>query len=278
MARRDPAIRASPNPPAHGGVFIRGGQHLRRSRQPRPGAQPWVRAHLHCGEHGEQRGGLLPGFRAAAGSVRGAGRHCEGVLAPTTNSRFTDHPRPQLSGCTSSVDGTEPPSPGTEDQRWWEGSFPRRSPLVLRPARRRRRVPRSPCGLWWSADSREGRSEEADAPEVFIPRSRGRSQPTPPVKAAAATTMGAIHPGKKALTCGSRETEGVERAWKGFGPRRRFLFVGRIEVVRPRRSSTCSFYFLFYFPFISHSNQLQIQIQMFCGKSYPQIILCHDKF
>jgi hypothetical protein len=38
------------------------------------------------------------------------------------------------------------------------------------------------------------------------------------------------------------------------------------------------FIFYFYFPFISHSNQLQIQIQMICGKLYPHIILCHDKF
>jgi hypothetical protein len=38
------------------------------------------------------------------------------------------------------------------------------------------------------------------------------------------------------------------------------------------------FIFCFYFPFISLSNQLQIQIQIFCGKPYPQIILCHDKF
>jgi hypothetical protein len=54
--------------------------------------------------------------------------------------------------------------------------------------------------------------------------------------------------------------------------------VGRIGEGQPKRSSSCSFYFLFYFPFISHSNQLQIQIQMFCGKFYPHIILCHDRF
>jgi hypothetical protein len=47
------------------------------------------------------------------------------------------------------------------------------------------------------------RKEEADAPRIFIPSARGRSQPIPPVKAVAATTTGAIHPEKKARTCGS---------------------------------------------------------------------------
>jgi hypothetical protein len=39
-----------------------------------------------------------------------------------------------------------------------------------------------------STGSREGRSQEADAPGIFIPRARGRFHPIPPVKEVAATT------------------------------------------------------------------------------------------
>jgi hypothetical protein len=47
----------------------------------------------------------------------------------------------------------------------------------------------SPCAvMWWSTDSREGRSQEADLPGIFIPRARGRFHPIPPVKEVAATT------------------------------------------------------------------------------------------
>jgi hypothetical protein len=122
-AGADPTARRPPSPPPPGPEP--GGAQVLPRRRTSPAIQTAApngtttspSASTLCGEYGEQRGGLLPGSRVAAGSVRGAERRCEGVLAPSTDSRFTDHPRPQLSGCTRSVDGTEPPSPDTEDQR-----------------------------------------------------------------------------------------------------------------------------------------------------------------
>jgi hypothetical protein len=80
------------------------------------------------------------------------------------------------------------------------------------------------------------RKEEADAPRIFIPSARGRSQPIPPVKAVAVTTTGAIHPEKKARTCGSAVT--VAEKSVGAGEKkiyRAFLTRGsRISVASDR--------------------------------------------
>ena len=53
------------------------------------------------------------------------------------------------------------------------------------------------------------------------------------------------------MTCGPREADGVERAWKSFGPRGLLHLVGQIVVSRPSKVPFPFSFFLFFSVFFN---------------------------